>query len=42
MTIRSEPTPVIMNVSRRAMLTGIAAGGLVHAARFPALAAPSF
>src|SRR5580704_4630507 len=42
MTIRSELNPVIINVSRRGMLTGLAAGGLVLAARFPALAAPPF
>jgi isoquinoline 1-oxidoreductase subunit beta len=43
MTIRTEPTPVITNVSRRGMLKSLAAGGgLVLAARFPALAAPPF
>jgi isoquinoline 1-oxidoreductase subunit beta len=43
MTIRTELAPVITNVSRRGMLKGLAAGGgLVLAARFPALAAPPF
>jgi isoquinoline 1-oxidoreductase beta subunit len=42
MTIRTQATPVIMNVSRRAMLSSLAAGGLVLAARFPAFAAPPF
>src|ERR1043165_4059894 len=44
MTIhRTHEMPVITNVSRRAMLSGLAAtGGLVLAAQFPALAAPPF
>ena len=40
---RTREIPVITNVSRRGLLTGIAAsGGLVLAAQFPALAAPPF
>src|SRR6201988_2671573 len=36
-------SPVITNVSRRRLLKGLAAsGGLVLAAQYPALAAPSF
>jgi isoquinoline 1-oxidoreductase beta subunit len=44
MTIhRTHDMPIISNVSRRAMLGGLAAsGGLVLAARFPALAAAPF
>jgi isoquinoline 1-oxidoreductase subunit beta len=43
MTIhRTHETPVITNVSRRHMLKGLAAGGVVLAAQFPAAAAPPF
>src|SRR5882724_11031182 len=43
MTIhRTHEFPVISNVSRRGMLKGLAATGLVLSAQFPALAAPPF